>query len=276
LYSTAEEHGAPESELDDTDSLTGDDLEAMLLEYPNVILHSSGHTHENNVWLHRNEKTGTGYWEVNTAAVADMPSESRIFEIAYNGDGTISIFSTIFEAAVAPDARSIHWHEDDPTDETAFGADQRVNEHWLASFGREVGYHDPQQDYRSAMGGPEDRNVELLVAAPFDFGPTEVATTLAYDGATAGKVGKDVPVSAVLRDENGTGIAGMVVTFQRGPESASAVTDELGRASTTLRVAPPKGTSVPLTVRFEGSGNYLPTAIEVPFTVSNKADKKRK
>jgi metallophosphoesterase (TIGR03767 family) len=270
LYSTAEEHGAPESELDDTDALTGEDLEALLLKYPNVILHSSGHTHENNVWLHENKKTGTGYWEVNTASVADMPSESRIFEIAYNGDGTISIFSTIFEAAVAPDARDIHWHNDDPTDERALGADQQVNEHWLASFGREVGYHDPQQDWRAAMGKPEARNVELLVAAPFTLGPTEVATTLSYEGARFGRIGKDVPVSAVLRDDHGDPLAGMTVTFSRGPETASAVTDEFGLASTTLRVAPPKGEST-LLVRFEGSGIYLPSAIDVPFRVANKS-----
>jgi metallophosphoesterase (TIGR03767 family) len=270
-YSTAEEHGAPESEMDNnTDVMLGEDLEAMLLRYPNVILHSSGHTHENNVWLHENEATGTGYWEVNTASVADMPSESRIFEVADNGDGTLSIFSTIFEAAVAPDPRAIHWAAHDPTDERAFGAKQQVNEHWLASFGREVGYHDPQQDYASAAGDPDDRNVELVIPAPFQLGPTAVATSLGYEGATSGPIGKKVPVAAVLRDASGAPLSGMVVTFQRGPETTTAVTDTFGRASSTLRVAPPKGTSVPLTVRFDGSGIYLPTSIDVRFAAGGK------
>jgi 3',5'-cyclic AMP phosphodiesterase CpdA len=269
-YSSAEERGAPESEFDDNDSLTGDDLEEMLLRYPNVILHSSGHTHENNVWLHKSADTGTGYWEVNTASVADMPSESRIFEVADNADGTLSIFSTIFEAAVAPDPRDIHWTNDDPTDERAFGAAQQVNEHWLASFGREVGYHDPQQDYASAAGTPADRNVELLVRAPFPLGPTQVQTTLSYDGASSGPIGKHAPVAAVLRAAAGSPVAGMVVTFERGRESTTAVTDDFGRASSTLRIAPPKGTSVPITVRFEGSGPYLPASLQAQFYAGAK------
>ncbi|HEY7875244.1 MAG TPA: hypothetical protein VIG64_08985, partial [Actinomycetota bacterium] len=260
LYSSAEEYGAPESELDqnpdgavDTsqDYYLGEDLESLLVRYPNVILHSSGHTHENNVWLHRNEQTGTGYWEVNTASVADMPSESRIFEVADNRDGTLSIFSTIFEAAVAPDARDIHWTDHDPTDERAFGATQQVNERWLASFAREVGYHDPQQNYQAAAGGPAARNVELLVPAPFSLAPTEVATSLTYEGHTLGYIGKDARVTAVLRDAAGHPLPGMVLTFQRGDETASAVTDDAGRASTTLHVDPPRGDAVPLSVRFD-------------------------
>ena len=269
LYSSAEERGAPENDLNDNGGMTGEELEAMLVRYPNVVLHSSGHTHENNVWLHENETTGTGYWEVNTASVADMPSESRVMEVADNGDGTISIFSTIFEAAVAPDARHIHWTEDDATDEVAHGAAQNINEHWLASFGREVGYHDPQQDVPGASGTVETRNVELLVRAPFDLGPDQIATSLTYTGDTAGRIGRTVNVAAVLRDTSGNPLEGMVLVFQRGDAIASAVTNADGVASGRLRVSGPKGASVPIAVRFEGLGAYLPSSISAPFTATN-------
>lgn len=263
LYSSAEERNAPENDFDDNGGVTGPDLEAMLLRYPNVILHSSGHTHENNIWLHKNEATGTGYWEVNTASVADMPSESRVMEVADNRDGTLSIFSTIFEAAAPPDPRHMHWETDDPTPEDG------INETWLASFGREVGYHDPQQNWRSATGTAATRNVELLVPAPFDLGPDEIATALTYTGATSGRIGKTVPVSAVLRDTSGAPVAGMTVTFQRGDAMATAVTDAEGIARTRLHVLGPKGSTRPIAVRFDGSGLYLPSAVDVPFTATS-------
>lgn len=266
LYSSGEERGMPEGLVPGNGAKTGEDLTGMLTRYPNVILHSSGHTHENNVWLHRNEDIGTAYYEVNTASVADMPSESRIFEVADNGDGTISIFSTIFEAAVAPDARDLHWHDDDATDETQLGAAQSVNEEWLASFGREVGYHDPQGDVNAAAGPPEDRNIELIVPAPFDLAPEQQATTLIYTGNTSGKVGKSITASAQLSTTDGTALEGLLVRFSRGDASASAVTDENGIATSRLQVTGPRGSKLPLTVTFGGSGSYLPTSLSVPFT----------
>jgi hypothetical protein len=233
-----------------------------------VILHSSGHTHENHVWLHRNEEIGTAYYEVNTASVADMPSESRIFEVADNGDGTISIFSTIFEAAVAPDPRDIHWHEDDATDETQFGAPQRVNEEWLASFGREVGYHDPQADVAAAAGSAAHRNVELLMPAPFDLDPEPQATTLTYTGPTSGRIGRTIQASAELLTADGSSLEGVLVRFERGDASSAALTDDEGIASAPLRVTGPKGSKLPLEVSFDGSGSYLSSQVTVPFTAT--------
>lgn len=145
----------------------GEDLKQLLLRFPNVILQVSGHTHQNKIWAHQNEELGTGYWEVNTAAVADYPTQSRTIEIADNGDGTLSIFAVTFDAAVPPNPRDIAWMEDDHTHETEHGAMRDVNEDWLASAGREVQYHDPQQDLVGKLGTPEDRNVELLIARPF-------------------------------------------------------------------------------------------------------------
>ena len=270
LYSSGEERGMPEGVVPGNGARTGEDLIGTLTRYPNVILHSSGHTHENNVWLHRNEQTGTAYYEVNTASVADMPSESRIFEVADNGDGTLSIFSTIFEAAVAPDARDLHWHDDDETDETALGAAQAVNENWLASFGREVGYHDPQNDAAAAAGGPADRNVELVIPAPFNLEPESQETALEYTGPTSSRIGRTIDATAELTTADGTPLAGLLVTFQRGDAVAGAVTDAGGVASAPLAITGPKGSKLPLAISFDGSGNYLPVQLTVPFIATSR------
>jgi metallophosphoesterase (TIGR03767 family) len=265
LYSSGEERGLPTGIVPGNGAMTGEEFIQTLARYPNVILHSSGHTHENNIWLHENEELGTAYYEVNTASVADMPSESRVFEIADNRDGTISIFSTIFEAAIAPNPRDIHWTEDDPTDETKYGAASSVNEHWLASFGREVGYHDPQQDHAAAAGAPSARNVELIVPAPFDLGPKQIATSLVNRGATSGRIGRRVAVAAKLVDSSGTPVSGMVIDFRRGSATAAGVTDSRGIATARLKVNGPPRSRVPLRAHFAGSGVYQPSSIIVPF-----------
>ncbi|HWL66707.1 MAG TPA: hypothetical protein VNP73_12090 [Actinomycetota bacterium] len=141
------------------------DLKQLLLRFPNVIVMANGHTHQNRIWGRINKKAKTGYWEVNTSAIADFPSQSRTVEIVKNGDGTLSIFAVVFDAAVAPDVRSMDW-ADDPTNEVDLGgAETAINEDWLASYGREVMLYDPQQDLMK-LGTPKDRNVELLLRAP--------------------------------------------------------------------------------------------------------------
>jgi metallophosphoesterase (TIGR03767 family) len=164
---------------------TGEDLQELLLRFPNVILHNAGHTHQNMIWARENPDLSTAYWEVNTAAIVDWPIQSRTIEIADNGDGSISIFAVVFDAAAGPNPREIDWDLDDPTDELAMAQSQtaltlkalgdperNVNEDWLAAAGREVGYHDPQNDLARA-GEPENRNVELLLGAPFDLSAGE-------------------------------------------------------------------------------------------------------
>ena len=141
------------------------ELKKMLLRFPNVILFANGHTHQNRIWGRKDKKTGTGYWEVNTSAVADFPTQSRTIEIAKNSDDTLSIFAVVFDAAVAPDARLIDWTAHDHSHEVDHGAKVNINEDWLASFGREVMFYDPQQDL-TKIGTEKDRNVELLLHTP--------------------------------------------------------------------------------------------------------------
>lgn len=154
-----------------------EDLEKLLLRFPNVILLNAGHTHQNKVWAHQDPDRGTGFWEVNTAAVADIPTHSRTLEIADNLDGTLSIFSVVFDARGAANPRTIEWAADDPSNElaatplqaeaqAAVVAARNINEEWLSSAGREVLFNDPQQN-QSAVGAPEDWNVELMIGVPF-------------------------------------------------------------------------------------------------------------
>ncbi len=149
---------------------TAADLEALLLRFPNVILHLAGHSHENLIVPHSDEETKAAYWEVNTAAIADWPSQSRSVEIADNRDGTLSIHTVVFDAGTPPDPRRISWSESDPTNETAAGLPTPINESWLASLGRETAFHDPQmsspEEIARAQGKPRDRNAELLLKAP--------------------------------------------------------------------------------------------------------------
>lgn len=131
--------------------VTGAQIEALLHRFANVVLWVNGHSHENRVIPHLDPAGITGgFWEVLTAAHVDYPQQARLVEIADNKDGTLSIFGTIIEHA-APAA-------------TVVGATDVLG---LAAISRELSANDYQVDGLAALGAPEDRNVELLVAAPF-------------------------------------------------------------------------------------------------------------
>jgi metallophosphoesterase (TIGR03767 family) len=127
----------------------GDEIEALLLRYPNVVLWVNGHTHRNQVIPHP-RKSGGGFWEVNTAAHIDFPQQSRIVELADNGDGTLSVFATIIDSA---GPASYGGRLTDPVR--------------LASLSRELAGNDWQDREEHRRGEATDRNVELLVPAPF-------------------------------------------------------------------------------------------------------------
>ena len=131
------------------DRVLGDEVKALLLRYPNVILWVNGHTHRNQVIPHARPGSG-GFWEVNTAAHIDFPQQSRIVELADNGDGTLSVFATILDSA---GPASYGGRLGDPVR--------------LASLSREIAGNDWQDRDDDRRGETADRNVELLVPAPF-------------------------------------------------------------------------------------------------------------
>ncbi|GAA4233449.1 TIGR03767 family metallophosphoesterase [Actinomadura meridiana] len=146
------------------DRVLGDEVRDLLLRYPNVVLWVNGHTHRNHVIPHAREGGG-GFWEVNTAAHIDFPQQSRVVELADNGDGTLSIFATILDSA-GPAS-----HGGRLTDTVR-----------LASLSRELAGNDWQEREENRAvpgdvggrpltmgrrGEVADRNVELLIPAPF-------------------------------------------------------------------------------------------------------------
>ena len=162
---TPEHHANPGCDLDPRPSVPvhlgedqgpGDPRESfveLIDGYSNVLTYVAGHTHENNIVKHP-RSDGTVWWSIETSAVADWPTQSRLIEVMDNVDGTISVFGTIIDhasSAASPPAG----------DASGFNADQ------LASVGRTLTYNDPQAGNDTGEGAANDQNVELLVVHPF-------------------------------------------------------------------------------------------------------------
>jgi len=105
-----------------------------------------------------------GFWELNTAAHIDWPQQSRIVEVVDNRDGTLSVFGTIVDhAGPASSGRS-------PSRPLA-----------LASLSRELSANDWQDRTDDRRGGVNDRNVELVLPAPFVDGRGDNGQTRRLD-----------------------------------------------------------------------------------------------
>jgi metallophosphoesterase (TIGR03767 family) len=133
----------------------GEDLRALLRQYPNVVALVSGHTHDNRA----QPSPGGQFWEIETAAELDFPHQNRLIEVMDNGDGTLSIFGTVLDHAGPVGAPA-------PGDASGFDTAQ------LASLARVIGWNDPQASDpsgdrgRGGLGARKDRNVELVLKDP--------------------------------------------------------------------------------------------------------------
>jgi hypothetical protein len=149
----------------------GETLEELYCRSPNVLAHIDGHEHENFVDHYTCEgpepisASGPGdFWEISTAAHIDWPQQARMIELIDNGDDTMSLVLTILDHAGPPNPGAAK------ADFTANGASgQQVLK--LASIGRELAYND-YQGSRGARGGPEDRNVIIVLDQPWPY-PTD-------------------------------------------------------------------------------------------------------
>ena len=162
-YSSPDAHGHdanPGCDLDPRDSSPvheGEDLRTLLSGHRNVIAYVAGHTHENMVLACGSDDgcpAGGNWWEINTAAVADWPQQSRLIEVMDNQDGTLSLMGTLTDPGgplAVPDSG---------TPASGFGNDQ------LASISHAVAANDPQYGDGTAEGAAKDQNVELLVDDP--------------------------------------------------------------------------------------------------------------
>ncbi|WP_329585800.1 TIGR03767 family metallophosphoesterase [Kitasatospora sp. NBC_01250] len=127
----------------------GDELVALLQRYPNVVAWVNGHSHENRITAHGHAVPERAFWEVNTASHIDYPQQARIIELTDNGDGTISLFTTLIESAARYDT--------DFSDTSDEG---------LAALYRELAFNDPYATPSVKLGTSLDHNTELLLAKP--------------------------------------------------------------------------------------------------------------
>ena len=123
----------------------------MLLEFPAVIAWLNGHTHINTVQSHA-RGDGGGFWEITAASCIDFPQQQQLIEVIDNRDGTLSLFATTLDHA-----SEATWSAGD------------LSQAGLASLSRELSANDWIETPAMRLGSPMDRNVELLLAAPYDM-----------------------------------------------------------------------------------------------------------
>lgn len=124
----------------------------MLHKFPHMVAWVNGHTHINTIVAHREEAGSGGFWEVTTASCIDFPQQQQTFEFVDNQDGTLSIFTTTLDH-LSPAA----WKNGD------------LSNKGLASLSRELSSNDWTANPLMRRGSELDRNVELLLPAPFDL-----------------------------------------------------------------------------------------------------------
>jgi metallophosphoesterase (TIGR03767 family) len=124
---------------------------AMLQRFPVMVAWLNGHTHVNTITPHLAEGDG-GFWEITTASCVDFPQQQQLVELVDNRDGTMSIFVTALDHSAPPT-----WSTGD------------FSQLGLASLSRELSANAFLSDPARLAGSPLDRNVELLMPAPFDL-----------------------------------------------------------------------------------------------------------
>jgi metallophosphoesterase (TIGR03767 family) len=135
----------------------GDEVEALLGRFPNLVAWVNGHTHTHTIRAHPGHPAvGGGWWEITTASHVDWPQQARIVELAEDpGTGRVVIATTVVDHAGLTDPRLGN------LDDVAT----------LAGWSRELACNDGLRAGRAApvgQGGATDRNVLLVspVAVP--------------------------------------------------------------------------------------------------------------
>lgn len=133
------------------------DVAALLGRFPNVVCWVNGHTHSNAVRPVRPRAGAThaGFWQVTTASHIDWPQQARLVEIALDkSSGDVVVATTMLDHRGRLDPRP--GGLDDPRT--------------LAGWSRELSANAWQGRGESGpygRGAPGDRNVDLVLPAPF-------------------------------------------------------------------------------------------------------------
>jgi metallophosphoesterase (TIGR03767 family) len=126
----------------------GPEIVELVQRFPNVLAWVNGHTHSNSITPRRGPSPERGFWEINTASHIEFPQQARIIDVCSNGDGTLSLFTTLIESAAPYQA--------------SYGDGSQAA---LASLYREFSLNDLYYN-PSHEGTPLDHNTELLLADP--------------------------------------------------------------------------------------------------------------
>jgi uncharacterized repeat protein (TIGR01451 family) len=136
----------------------------LLDQYPNVIAYVAGHTHENNLQLFPRTGGASAWWGIETSAVVDWPTQSRLIEVMDNRNDSLSVFGTLIDHAsdpTAPGSGNACGVTPSCADGDGFDANQ------LSSIGRTLAYNDPQGGPGGGGEGADaDQNAELLLHDP--------------------------------------------------------------------------------------------------------------
>jgi metallophosphoesterase (TIGR03767 family) len=123
----------------------------LITRFPNVVAWLNGHSHRHRVTPHKTDYEFGGFWEITTASLIDFPQQSRIVEVMDNGDGTLSIGTTLVDHSAPESVR----YEEGHTSAS------------LAALSLELAINRPGLDHDAVMGDSGDQNVDLLVKKPF-------------------------------------------------------------------------------------------------------------
>src|SRR5439155_1249328 len=156
-----------------TERFRGPQVEALLHRFPNVVLHVAGHDLAYRITPKPDaERRTKGYWEITTGSPLDFPMQSRLVEIVANGDGTLSIFSTLYDSAAPVNPGDAH----DPT------PDDGANQLLLASLARQVAANDPQRFAGAYRPAASDGNAARLLPAPSEVDGAQAPSPASASG----------------------------------------------------------------------------------------------
>ena len=96
-------HGTYSGEM--AGGVSASQFRTLLATYPNVVAHITGHGHNNdshankdNYYYDNGVQKIRGYWEVMLASIIDFPSQTRLFELVWEGGDALSIYITNVDA----------------------------------------------------------------------------------------------------------------------------------------------------------------------------------
>ena len=130
-----------------------EEIQEMLLKYPQVIAWFAGHEHRHHIkWIGPKEEV-QGFWQIETASHADWPQQSRTIEIVKDTAGDIYCGLSVIDHAGGATYK-------DATDPIDIAALSRVLSANVWQKRAELG---ATHDVMWLSGRPEDRNVVLKI-----------------------------------------------------------------------------------------------------------------